>query len=196
MTPAKGNVFAVLSLILVLVLPLGLILKAMNDRESGTVWTVKIGGYDPIHPLYGHYLNFVYEWDMADRNNCMYGKNCCICLTAKGAGNHVNPDAETYECDKPPQRQCDSIIRDKGRTLSGGQQYYIPEDHATMIEDLLRRDEREFSMEIAVPPGGGAPVIRGLAVDGKPLRDFLLTYKPPQELANPALDEAAPVAAP
>lgn len=168
-----------LALIIMIALPSLLLVKAAYDRHNGKIWRVEIAGYDPRDLLRGHYLNFRYDWNFAKTNDswsCEYSKNCCLCLIEASPGNIVHPVAKTMACDAPEIRQCHSVVtsRKELNPALGGQVYFIPEKHATQVEDLLRDETQDIQMEIAVPRSGGPAIIRELYIDQQPLESYLL----------------------
>lgn len=164
----------------VLVLPLlvpGLLwVKAATDQTAGPVWTVKIAGYDPRDLLHGRYIQFRYDWMEADAGvdaACADNDpNCCLCLN----GNQTFMNVTRLQCDAPDaDRLCQSRIPTSSAT--GPQKYFIPEEFAADLDRLVVSEPDRFMMEIAVPGAFGAPVIRGLSLDGMPLRDYLRQHR-------------------
>lgn len=167
-----------LALVMMIALPSLLLVKSFYDREQGRVWLVDIDGYDPRDLLYGHYLNFTYDWNFAtpqDGGQC-YGRNCCICLNESVPGSIRAPLAKTLRCDAPERGQCSSVITGgHGRHPAvRGQRYYVPEKDGLRLEGILRDEQHEAQMEIAVPRSGGPAMIRKLYIDQQPLEEFLI----------------------
>lgn len=166
----REAVAAVLALLFILGVPALMLGKAVYDRHNGAVWRIDIAGYDPRDLLRGHYLQFQYVWNFDDgtQQGCTYGRPCCLCLD--GRDGAVNPPVRITDCaDRAALRQCDGLIRGKGRAgavMTDNQVYFIPEREALALESLLRGGEARFQMEIVTPSGGGAPVMRGLYMDG------------------------------
>lgn len=168
--------WAALSLVLMVLLPSLLMVKAIYDRNNGVIWQVKMTGYDPRDLLRGHYLNFRYDWTMLDAassEHCTTDKPCCLCLTRTGEQGYTDPLARYTACeaDLGAAPRCESRIL--GGNPQGQQIYYVPEKYALRLEKLLRAGSHDFKMEIAVPRSGGPAKIRGLYVDQKPLAEFL-----------------------
>ncbi|WP_435640570.1 GDYXXLXY domain-containing protein [Micavibrio aeruginosavorus] len=159
----------------VLVLPLlvpGLLwAKAATDQTAGPVWTVKIAGYDPRDLLHGRYIQFRYDWMETGEASpvCANGDhNCCLCLN----GDQTYMNVTRVQCDAPDAAKiCQSRI--PVAVATGTQKYFIPEEFAADLDRLVISEPDRFMMEIAVPKAFGAPVIRGLSLDGMPLRDYL-----------------------
>lgn len=166
---------AVLALVLMVLLPSLVMVKAVHDRGNGIVWQVDMTGYDPRDLLRGHYLNFRYDWDMVDvdsSEHCIAGQACCLCLNERASGDFTNPQVRAIDCrEETTTRQCTSRIKDMGAL--GPQIYYVPEDHALRLEKMIRDDSHDFKMEIAVPRSGGPAIIRDLYINQKPLAEFL-----------------------
>jgi uncharacterized membrane-anchored protein len=170
---------AVLALVLMVLSPSLLMVKAMYDRANGTIWQVNITGFDPRDLLRGHYLNFRYDWSMLDAapaDHCTAGQPCCLCLTRMSDNNYSDPLARYMACEpkdavRASTPSCDSRII--GGNPHGAQIYYVPEKHALRLERLLRGGNHDFKMEIAVPRSGGPAIIRDLYIDQKPLAEFL-----------------------
>lgn len=159
----------ILALLFVLAVPVLMLSKAVYDRHNGAVWRIDIAGYDPRDLLRGHYLQFQYVWNFDDvaQEGCTWGRPCCLCLD--GRDGPVNPPVRIVDCaDRATLRQCDGLIRGKGggTMMTGNEVYFIPEREAQALESLLRGGEARFQMEIVTPAGGGAPVMRGLYMDG------------------------------
>ncbi|AGH99076.1 GDYXXLXY domain-containing protein [Micavibrio aeruginosavorus] len=172
-------------LIVVLLLPLlvpGLLwVKAATDQTAGPIWTVKIAGYDPRDLLHGRYIQFRYDWMEADAEGtpaCSNNDpNCCLCLN----GDQTYMNVTRLQCDAPgADRVCQSRIPTPSAT--GAQKYFIPEEFAADLDRLVVSEPDRFMMEIAVPGAFGAPVIRGLSLDGMPLRDYLRHNRGPDGL--------------
>lgn len=169
-----------LALLIVITLPSLLLVKAAYDRQNGKIWQVDIAGYDPRDLLYGHYLNFTYDWNFAkpgESTQCGYGRDCCLCLKEAMPGSILAPLANTMRCDAPERALCDSVITGGRRSYNpafGGQKYFVPEKDGKALEKILRDGKHQTQMEIAVPRSGGPAIIRKLYIDQLPLEDFLL----------------------
>jgi uncharacterized membrane-anchored protein len=167
---------AILTLVLMVLLPSLLMVKALHDRGNGLVWQVDMTGYDPRDLLRGHYLNFRYDWDIVDvdsSEHCIAGQACCLCLTERAPNDFTNPQVRAVDCrNESIARQCTSRLKNMN-AMMGPQIYYVPEDHALRLEKMLRDGGHDFKMEIAVPRSGGPAMIRDLYVDQKPLASFL-----------------------
>lgn len=50
--------------------------------------------------------------------------------------------------------------------------YYIPEEHSSRLENMLREGKHKFSVGIVPQPGGEA-VLKMMYVDGIPLDEYL-----------------------
>ena len=49
--------------------------------EGATEWRIPVSGYDPLDPIRGHYIEFVYDWKVAgDGASCKTGTACELCL--------------------------------------------------------------------------------------------------------------------
>lgn len=153
----------------------GLLATAAYDRLTGEIWQVRIGGYDPRHPLYGHYLDYNYQWNWADDEQaCPVDGPCCICLNSTG-GSHIDPVASLHHCGDPALAACESFIRGEmgWRGFGFGEmRYYVPQAQALALERILQDSAREVRVELSVSPAGRA-YRRALYIDGQALPDFL-----------------------
>lgn len=168
--------------LLALALPLitlaGLTAKAVHDRTTGENWQIEIGGYDPRHLLQGHYITFRYNWNwINDQQACPQDSSaCCLCLK-RDLTEHIDPAASLHNCQSPRLAACDGVIRGEPRGAGftfGKERYYVPERHASYLDNLLRRasDSYRFHVELSVSDRHKA-AIRNLYINGTPLEDFI-----------------------
>lgn len=166
-----------LALILPLLVPLGLALKASHDIQTATVYRLPIAGYDPRDMLRGHYLVFQFAWPWAqgvtpDGQTCAaHFENCCVCLN----GPADKPLATLGVCTSA--KSCPAQIKGRydgdGRFDIGIDQYYIPESDSYRLEGMLRQNPERLRLGLAVRKSGLRPKIEKLYVGDVPLDVFL-----------------------
>lgn len=158
----------------------GTVLQRQADTQ---VWRIKIGGYDPRDLLYGHYLSFRYQWNLAAAEGGGSIKaHECLCLTASGSGIR-DPLVRPMSCGGDEAKTCPSLIRAypsaSSWTLTRGapaDRYFIPEENAHKIESLLREGKQDFYMEIS-PRSDRSVAVRGLYIGDMSLEDYLRSLK-------------------
>ena len=142
----------------------------------------EIEGYDPRDLLKGHYLIFRYKWpeaavNMFDDNSYPRTDQVCACMS----GDALLPDVRFDACvsNHPRQKNCVAGVRVSGWASGAGlqpndtlRQYYIPEQHARMLENMLRAGKHKFEVGIVPRPDGQAQ-LKMLYIDGVSLDEFL-----------------------
>src|SRR3712207_5314711 len=98
-----------------LILPIAVLavlcLQAADSRENGTKWRIGIGGYDPRHPLHGHYLTHRYLWRFGENSqNCEPGSECCLCLNEGDTGT-TDPEVSLHSCGAPELQSCAAVAK-------------------------------------------------------------------------------------
>lgn len=169
---------AMVALVLPLLVPAALGVKAHLDIKNADIYRVPIAGYDPRDMLRGHYLIFRFEWPWADNNipdenACADNpQNCCVCLS----GDASAPAAHLQVCPPSPDSTCPAPIRGRLRGEGdfdiGINRYYIPETRARELEKLLRDGQMDFKLGLATRPGTKA-IIEKLYISDETLDDFL-----------------------
>ncbi len=155
--------------------------NATLNRDAGqSVWQVKIAGYDPRDLLYGHYLTYRYEWNVKGNAATPPENDTCLCLTASGGGNR-DPEVAPLRCSEKKTARCDVVIqawKPNGfyslKPGSGPEQYFIPENHARELEDLLRDGKQTLRIEFTAHKDGHT-AIRTLYIGEQPLAAYLRT---------------------
>lgn len=159
-----------------------LILVFMNTmaQNNGSSWHIKITGYDPRDILQGHYITYRYEWNYDEKAGAACterGKNstCCLCVNESGTG-HVNPKISRFDCARDwRQQSCSAVIKSKnryGRTIYPSTKYYIDQNYALKVEQLIREAKNDFYIDLSVTENGAA-VIRDMYVGDMPLKEYL-----------------------
>lgn len=158
-----------LALALPIVVLLGWMVLAELDRTTGRELTLPITGADPRDLLSGHYLTYQVDYGLPagmlcpdtdpDRSQPVY-----VCLVPA-------PDAARG---RPPPG-CESYLRGRcehGRFLAGIERFYIPEDRAQALDEMVRAGRG--AIVVAVQPDGEV-AIKALLVDGRPWREAVST---------------------
>jgi uncharacterized membrane-anchored protein len=175
---------------LVLLVPLlvlgGIVVKNERDIASAKTWRVKITGYDPRDLLYGHYLNFRFDWGVSlTRGTCAAGQSCCLCLDAQNGSS--TPLANLKNCEAATQCVSSVPIPDGTNCINGGQscqnntdafnpegaqRYFIPESAATGLNMLLANRQYILQVDVKIAPSG-QHVLGDLYIDNVEWRDYL-----------------------
>ena len=151
-----------------------MIARAEISLRSGPSFHIPIAGYDPRDLLSGHYLQyrFAFEWQgestcgqLAAGTPVDLDTSCCICLTTDVGGGHTTP-ARQVHCDEAAV--CDGWLQ--GGAIAPPLRYFVPERHASAIEDALRG--RHASLGVTCGPNG-QPAIGDLFLDGRAWRDVI-----------------------
>lgn len=160
----------------------GLSLLHEYRRSTGTVWTVPITGYDPRDMLRGHYLQYRYEWNLADADTlACRGADCALCTDeperfdppvrlihrdeAAACASYIAVSADSFD-------STGIFIADAADNLT---RYYVPETEALRLQALLTQtgaDAPEFTIGLRVTDSGTA-YIEAMYVDGTPLEEWL-----------------------
>lgn len=130
--------FAVL--LLPILISLALISKAELQFAGAKTWQVPITGYDPRDLLYGHYINFRFDLDKAEKL-CTAGTTgtCALCLR----GDVNNPQISVIPAlpEQDVRAKCDGWVVDgknKFQIVSGNY-FYLDERKAMRVDQALRR---------------------------------------------------------
>lgn len=156
-----------LSLLLALALPIVALALMVTRGEvttrTGRPYRIAIEGYDPRDMVRGHFLRYrlQFAWD-EPRERCTTAE-CAYCLRGPAGSEPrvVKVSAgDTADCDASfPEKQLDHL-----------QEFYIPEDRGTALEQAIRKHKAELSVRVS---GGGAVVIQDLLLDGRPWREVV-----------------------
>ena len=166
---------------LVLLLPLlvlgGIVVRNQRDIASAKTWRVKITGYDPRDLLYGHHLNFRFDWGASlTRDACAAGQSCCLCLDAQNGSS--TPLANLKSCEAATQ--CANSVPVPHATQNnpdafnpeGTQRYFVPESAATQLNALLANRQHVLQVDVKIGPSG-QHVLGDLYVDNVEWHDYL-----------------------
>lgn len=150
------------TLILILIFPI-LSLAVLTGHKKyvlsfGKEFVFPITGYDPKHPLSGHYLRYRINYGV--KNLCKsrsrkFYKKAYFCL---------NPKEFSYNL----QKKCKSFIVGNcsmGRFHAGIERYYIPEKRTKEFSELFEKGN--ISIKISVLENGTAQV-KHLLINGEP----------------------------
>lgn len=122
----------------------------------GTEVTLPISGYDPRDLLSGHYLIYTINYGVegiCEGTSYKMEKPGYVCL---------NPKKFSYSWPD----HCEIMIKgvcNRSRFEAGIERYYIPEEEAKKLEDLVR--SKEASIVLSVPKSGKAQ-IKDLLING------------------------------
>ena len=177
----KSSMFIIVLIIPFLVL-MGLNMNAAVKQSSGSIWKIKITGYDPRDLLYGHYLVYRYDFNLSEDSEqvlkTINSNDLCLCLNSSKTGS-IDPVVQPMSCKQAEEKMCSSVI--KGYNHYGGlalnndgpsERYFIPEKDSLLLESALRKGEKEFHIEL-VAHNDRSVSIRRLLVDYEPLEVFL-----------------------
>lgn len=143
-------------------------------------YRLEIMGYDPRDLLRGHYITFRYVWpevaiDKFKADASLRTAQTCACLS----GDALTPDVRFDSCVSMHEQpaSCPDAIpvspsRDDAQPDNSLLQYYIPQEHAALLENMLRSGKYKFSVGV-VPRPGGLAQLRMLYVDGVSLDEIL-----------------------
>lgn len=160
-----------------------------NLRQlQNTEYRFAIAGYDPRDLLRGHYLIFQYVWPDKTENNCTdkEAKNCCACFHQGTTQQSVSFES----CDRATDNKiCHASL--KMETFWNGtfqphenlRRYYIPEEHAAKLEDMLRDNTHEFEVGLVPATHKKSGKVKMLYIDNIALPQFL-TEQPENQAAD------------
>jgi uncharacterized membrane-anchored protein len=186
MTQQHRLKLAVVLLFLPLLVLGGIIMKDGRDVTSAKTWRVKIVGYDPRDLLYGHYLNFRFDWGLsAEHGACTAGQSCCLCLDAQNGSNALLASLKICQA----ATQCATALSLPNRSgcsngaqgcpndtdafnPEGAQRYFIPESAATQLNALLANRRYNLSVDLNIAPSG-QHFLGDLYIDDVEWRDYL-----------------------
>ena len=149
-------------LILILILPI-LSLAILTGHKKyvlsfGKEYIFPITGYDPKHPLSGHYIRYRINYGL--KNICKshsrkFSKKAYLCLNPKGFSFKL-------------PKICKSFMMGScsfGRFYAGIERYYIPEKRTKEFSKLLEKGN--VNIKISVLENGTAQV-KHLLINGEP----------------------------
>lgn len=172
----RKSLLAIASIALATIVPLIMAFQSSHEMASNPVVKVKITGYDPRDLLYGHYMNFQYDWnwDKATDNNCR-GDDCCLCVEAK----EINPQVYVQQCAAAKAvPTCAHIIKGQSYGVSDfygpPTQFFVDETKALPLETFFRKHsgKKEFLLGLSLPPSGKARIGQ-LYIEGKPYLEYM-----------------------
>ena len=143
-------------------------------------YRLEIIGYDLCDLLKGYYLIFRYKWpenvvNMYDDNSYPRTEQVCACLS----GDALMPSVRFDSCNPVNISRCEAGIKVSGFAGGSGfqpadtlRQYYIPEQHAPMLENMLRAGNHKFEVGL-VPRADGEAQLKMLYIDGVALDEFV-----------------------
>jgi hypothetical protein len=151
-----------------------LVARAEVLLRSGASFRVAIEGYDPRDLLRGHYLQYRFRFDWHGESTCGrvsggfpdgVDPSCCVCLSSE-VDSSMMAQARQVPCGQVGT--CDGWL--EGASVSPPLRYFVPERHASALEDALRG--REAALTLTCGPGG-QPAIGDLYLDGQPWREVI-----------------------
>jgi len=182
------------------VLALGIV-RSERHLANNRRWIFEIAGYDPRDLLRGHYIQFrlaLEETDLpvvgaADGAHCDddTGDTCCLCLFSDDAGGRAFVERTTCEL---ARTECPGALQT--RYLSELQRYYIAEERAQELTDILQDASLEHRAQLVLAiDAAGKPQIDTLLIDDMPIEQ---AQRAPTAPADPPTGdgEAVPVAPP
>lgn len=130
--------------------------------STGPTYLVPIEGYDPRHPITGHYLAFNYRWNVPDRepNSPVFLQSgfdpdappTCLCFQDPARGD-VDPEVTLVPCSQTATCYT-SVPMD---VASEGARFYVPEADAAMLDELVRTHAAAIRVRV-LPIGRLVPV--------------------------------------
>lgn len=163
-----------------------IILKNERDIASAKTWRVSIVGYDPRDLLYGHYLNFRFDWGLSpERGACAAGQSCCLCVDAQHGS--TAPLTSLKICEAATQCLTALSLPNRAGCINGAQgcpnnadafnpegvqRYFIPESAATQLNALLANRNFNLSVDLNIAPSG-QHILGDLYIDDVEWRDYL-----------------------
>jgi hypothetical protein len=133
------------------------LLGAMWLASTGPTYLVPIEGYDPRHPVAGHYLAFNYRWNVPERDPdepvfLQLGFDpdappSCLCFPDPASGD-VDPEVRVVPCGDVAA--CFASV--SVDAAMGGARFYVPEADAPMLDELIRT--RAAAVRVRVLPIG------------------------------------------
>lgn len=187
----RKNILLSIALLFAVLLPLIVVIKAQIDFKTSEIVTFDIAPYDPRDLLYGHYMQFQFNWNwktIEERGSaCTNHKNCCLCV--EEGGN--NPAVSVMNCDSAQNLPvCKYAI--KGKSYGPNQfdlglsRFYVDERYALPLERIFRAGQEKFRVGLFVRDGA-KPILEKLYVGDKTLEDYVAAHggtipePPPQE---------------
>ena len=134
---------------------LALTLFKSSNFFMGREVELPIVGYDPRDLLSGHYL--VYRVDYGVKN---------LCATPGEVQGFVCLDNRSFTQDRPDK--CSLFIKGTCKHLrfeAGIERFYIPEEKATMLDQMVRGKQASIVISIT---GSGHAQVKNLLLNGKP----------------------------
>ena len=182
MTKKALSIFTLVFPVLVMGLMIGV---HIQNKETGTLWRVPVTGYDPRDLLRGHYLTYRYDWNWESESRSCANRKCVLCLNEAQAGGNTNP-LVSYASREAAPKMCASYMNGRfyGSRFEIGpkrgnnlRRYYIPEEHASRLDRILRNwsgeeEEHDFEIGLRVNSSGGA-FIEGMYIDDVPLEEWV-----------------------
>ena len=161
----------------------GLVLKNEEALSSAQIWRVKITGFDPRNLLYGHYLNFRFDWNWKnkDRSACVPNTECCLCLETQSEANGGAVPQVSYKTCPAAAAQCPGHLPVQANLLKhtdnlfnpeGRNQYFVPEDSAKSLEKLLRDNKNVLAIDLKIKSSGNTQ-LGELTIDTMPWHEWL-----------------------
>ncbi len=171
------NILLFAALALAVFLPLTAAIKAKIDLGKAEVIRVDIAPYDPRDLLYGHYMQFQFNWNWKNieetANACTNYKNCCLCVEE----GKDNPAVSVMNCDAAQNLPvCKYSIKGKSygpnQFDTGLNRFFVDERFALPLEKIFRAGQEKFRVGLFVRDGA-KPVLEKLYVGDKSLEDYL-----------------------
>ncbi len=164
----------------IVVLQLGLVARQIVRFEgalaSGEEIRLRIGGYDPVDPFRGRYLQFsltdvrqsaLPSWLLAKK---LSDRDCWLKLAGTEAGYHVVESASLSR--KVGKGWIEVHFDSDGRLIPPVSRFYLNEEDAPRGEALLRNTKEAL---VTVKVERGTILVTGLVLDGTPIAASLET---------------------
>ncbi len=131
-------------LIFFLIFPIAVLLfitlSARNTLQNGLDYELSISGFDPIDPLSGHFVTYRIDYGL---NPCEIPETECLCFEPNPIRISIPETCSTESCTSLLRGKCEM-----GRFRAGIEKYFIPEDRAKEIDEIVQRGKSKIIITI------------------------------------------------
>ncbi len=154
----------------VLLLPMVMLILLWGQMQwrlsQAPAVTLPIVGYDPRDLLYGHFIRYKLPMpaDVKDEGDC-------VCIAVPNSMSRI----ACAEPTAPQSTACLLILPRHDAKLTDAHEFYVPEDYASRLNELLLSGQQRFAIMFKVMSGG--LVARQLLINDQPWQDYLQADK-------------------